>query len=261
MANAKLDGLTIVAIIGAAAWLPQIFSWFYNWLIKPKLRFVPEDVSEIGYSSFGLIINQSFAISTSRKDALIEKITLSVTHESGTKYDFYWDYLDEKGAEMITTTGERAEFRKSQKAIALKLSTLGLTEKKIFFRDISFRQKYAPIVSALVDKGLYLDKIEGDQATEKVIKTKEFLDTLDFIKKSFDWKEGKYTVVLYVYETSLKKPHIEHYGFMLSKSQTEFLEKNIGITQEHLKDIALGKDLKKEPKRFWHWVNPAFYRI
>jgi hypothetical protein len=59
-----MDIVTVTAGIGAAAWLPQIIAWIYNWLVRPKLCFVPENITEIGYSSLGPIINQSFAIST-----------------------------------------------------------------------------------------------------------------------------------------------------------------------------------------------------
>lgn len=29
--------IDIIAILGALAWLPQIISWVYNWLKKPKI--------------------------------------------------------------------------------------------------------------------------------------------------------------------------------------------------------------------------------
>jgi hypothetical protein len=165
---------------------------------------------------------------------------------------------------MTTTSGEKAEFRKGQKAIALKINTLGLTEKKIFFRDISFQQKHQAILSAFIDKASYLDRTEGEEVTkEKAVKTREFLDMLDFIKTSFNWKEGKYTASLYVQETSLSKLHVEHYGFVLTKNHIELLEKNIEVTQEYLKDVILHKGIKQEEKskHFWHWANPSFYRV
>ena len=92
----------ILALLGALAWLPQIIYVIYKWLVRPQLRFVPENTTEIGYSSFGPIINQTFAISSSRKDALIERISLVVIHESGTRHDFNWRSLREKGADAIT---------------------------------------------------------------------------------------------------------------------------------------------------------------
>lgn len=82
-----IDFTLILAFIGALAWLPQIITWIYQWIVKPKLRFVPEDFTEIGYSSCGPIINQFFAISTSGKDALIEKIEMQIIHQSGEKHN------------------------------------------------------------------------------------------------------------------------------------------------------------------------------
>lgn len=257
-----MKGTTLIALVGAAAWLPQMISWFKSWLVKPKLRFVPEEMTEIGYTFFGPIFNQNFAISTSRKDALVEKITAIVIHESGAKNEFYWKFLNEKGVEITGPTGEIAELAKRQSAIALKVSVLGLTEKKIGFQDVAYQQKLATFIRKHSEKETYLEKSNTPNHQEQAIKTKEFLDTLDFIKTGFCWRVGKYDVCLNVYETTLKKPHVEHYRFELSKSDFEHLEKNIKVTQEHFKDLVLyrGKKLEEWPKRFWNWVNPAFYR-
>lgn len=257
-----MDGTFWLALVGAASWLPQIISWFYSWIAKPRLRFVPEDKTEIGFTSLGPIFNQSFAISTSRKDALIERITLAIVHESGAKHDFYWKFLDERGAEITSTTGDRAEFRKNQPAIALKISVLGLTEKKIGFQDLFYQNKLTSCFRPAQEREIYLEKTKVANYQQETIKTKEFLDMLDFIKSGFYWIEGKYDVYLRVYETSLRKPHIEHYKFELSKNDIGRMEKNIEITQESLKDLVLykGKDLKEWPQRFYNWVNPSFYR-
>lgn len=253
----------LIALIGAAAWFPQIIFWFYRWFAKPKLRFVPEDTTEIGYTFLGPIFNQTFAISTSKKDALVEKIIAIVTHESGAKNEFHWKFLNEKGAEITSATGERAEFSKHQSAIALKVSILSLTEKKIGFQDIAYQNKLLSYVRAHSEKEAYLEKTKGQNYQQEAIKTEEFLKTLDFIKTGFYWREGKYDVYLYVYEASLKKPHVEHYRFELSKRDAEQLEKNIKITQDEFKDLILykGKQFKERPKRFWDWVNPSFYRV
>ncbi len=55
------------------------------------------------------------------------RIALVVVHETGAKHEFWWKFLDERGPEITSLdTGERAEWRKNQPAIALKVSTLGL---------------------------------------------------------------------------------------------------------------------------------------
>lgn len=257
-----MNGTTAIAIVGAAAWLPQVFSWIKSCLLKPKLRFVPQEITQIGYTSLGPIFSQNFAISASRKDALVEKITATVIHEGGARHDFYWKYLSERGAEIRGVSGEIAEFSKNQPAIALKVSILGLTEKTIIFQDLEYLRNLVILFARQREKENYLEKASVPNYQEEVIKSKEFLDTQDFIKTGFYWQRGKYDVCLYVHETSLKKPHVEHFRFELSKSDVEQLEKNIKETQENFKDIVLykGKKLEEWPKRVWSWVNPAFYR-
>jgi len=261
MSNQNI-GTFILALVGAAAWLPQVGSWVYSIFSKPTLRFVPEDTTEIGYTFYGPILNQAFAISTSRKDALIERISLSIIHEKGEQHDFHWKFLDEKGAEITSATGERAEFRKNQPAVALKISVLGLAEKKIGFQDLEYQGELISRVNDLQAQQDHLEKTKKETWKEETIKTKEFSDVLDFIKNKFYWKEGKYKVILWAYETSLKKPHVENFEFQLSKKHGETLQMNIKETQEHFKNIILykGEGLDKRPQVFWRWVNPVFTR-
>lgn len=259
----KIGATSIVAIIGAAAWLPHFISWLYFWLVKPKLRFVPEYFTEIGYAFLGPIFNQSFAISSSRKDALVEKITATIVHESKATHKFVWKYLDEKGAELTSDKGERAEFRKHQTAVALKVSIVGLTERKINFQDVDYQNKMFSYVRAHSEKTDYLERTKKHNYQEEATQTEEFLKSLDFIKDGFYWREGKYDVYLYVYETSLKKPHTEHFRFELFKKDIERLGKNIKITQDYFKDLILykGKPKKEWPARFWEWAYPSFNRV
>lgn len=258
-----MDATFIVAAIGAAAWLPQIISWIVNIFMKPKLRFVPEERSEIGYTGYGPIFNQSFAISTSKKDALIERIALIVVHENGAKHEFSWKFLDERGPEVTSlSTGERSEWRKNQPATALKVSTVGLVEKKIGFQDLAHQNKLRDLLRNHEEIVTHLEKTDPSNYPKNALKTKEYANLIDYIKTGFYWIEGKYDAYLYVYETSLKNPHIEHFGFELSKSQVQQLEKNIKITQDHFGNLVLFKGKEKDlPFYSWMWVNPGFTRV
>ena len=253
----------ILALLGALAWLPQIIYVIYKWLVRPQLRFVPESTTEIGYSSFGPIINQTFAISSSRKDALIERVSLAVIHESGARHDFNWRSLREKGGEGLSSSGERVEYTKNQSAIALKVGTLGLIEKLIGFTDLSYFEKFNPYINALTEKTAFLKKQFGDSFGNELTKTKEFSDTIDFIKAGYFWKEGVYDVYLYANETSIKKPHTEHFKFRLTKENAEHLEKNIKITQDYINSLVVPiNDANTKSKQWlWNWVNPVFVRV
>lgn len=44
-----MEIIDIIAILGALAWLPQIISWVYNWLKKPKISIYHDGEAEVGY--------------------------------------------------------------------------------------------------------------------------------------------------------------------------------------------------------------------
>lgn len=255
--------INALAIIGALAWLPHILRWFYAWLVKPKLRFVPDSTVEIGYNPLGPIFNPNFAIVTERKDALIEQILLTVTHESGEKHEFIWKSLNEKGFEVTDISGGRAEYSKLQPAIALKVWVMGLVEKKILFRDYTYEKNLSELFYKLVEQQNHLKKVDEAHHKDKLLKSKELSESLDFVKKSFYWKQGKYTITLYVYEKSLKNPHVENFEFALTKNDSERLEKNIEFIQQEFKTQIQYEGIpydKWPPKPNFNWINPNFKR-
>ena len=163
---------------------------------------------------------------------------------------------------MTSISGERAEFRKSQTAIALKISILGLVEKKILFQDLAFQKKGISLLNKYFEKEIHLEKTAGEKFKDEAIKLKEFADLLDFAKSGFYWREGEYDVRLFAFESSLKKPHVEHFKFKLSKRHAEQLEKNIETAQNALRNLILYKDIPadKWSKTIWKWVYPSFSR-
>jgi len=252
------DLTPILATAGALAWLPHLFMWFYIWLVKPVIRFLPESKAEIGYTTLGPIINIFFAISTSKKDALIDKISLSLVHSSGDRQDFWWSHLDEKGFAMTAPTGETAEFRKNQPAIALKVNMVGLAEKKIFFQNFNFFGKANSLYLSAIEKRDHLKRTKEEAYIDKALKTEEYLKFSDYYKDKFPWKEGTYTITLYVHEVTLKRPHRETFQFILSKSNVDMLKENILTAQDECKKlIRFEKDIKKEDKPEFKWVFPT----
>ena len=152
--------------------------------------------------------------------------------------------------------------RKSQSAIALKIGTVGLVERKIGFQDISFKEKRIMLESLLSEKEDLLRKTDRDNYPNNVFRSKEFVELEEFIKKGFHWKEGRYVISIYVFETTLKKPHIENYEFKLSKTNVEILEKNINITQEFFKEGIHFKAgvIQTLTPHLWNWVYPTIER-
>lgn len=258
-----MNWVSWLALIGAGAWIPHVLYFIYKIVSKPSLKFIPEPTIEIGYTSFGPILNPSFAISSSRKDALIEKLKIEIIHEpTNEKHEFTWQFLEEKGFQGTSSKGEMVEMRKSQSATALKIGIVGLVEKKIFFQDVSFLQDKIEIDNLLAEQEEYLKKANPENYVEDTIKSKQFIDLLEFLKKNFYWKEGRYVFYLYVYEITLKKPHVENFSFHLSKTEVDRLERNIEIARNFQKYTIQFKAGQADLSPFfWNWVNPKIERI
>jgi len=250
------------AILGACAWIPQLIIIIYYFFVKPKLRFSPGPTVEVGYSQYGPILNPSFGISTSRKNALIEKIELKVIHESGTKREFIWQFLSEAPSEMETSTGESQLYRRTQPVTALKVTSTTIIGTKIGFQDNAFIEKKTSIINKLIKKDEHIKKKRPQEYPDALFKEIEWTDVENFIKNEFYWKAGKYQVFLKAYHTSSRKPHIECYTFSLIQTYIDRLERNIEITINSLKNIFLfdAKIIPSLPKPTWNWINPLIQR-
>ena len=89
-----------------------------------------------------------------------------------------WTWLNEIQHEIRTATGEMAEVSKNQPAIALKVTTLAVAEKKIGFQDLEFTARINELNTRLVEHIKYLEGQSGDPA-ESLIKSKEFMRARD----------------------------------------------------------------------------------
>lgn len=64
--------------------------WIRNFFIKPKLTVVPGSQIEIGFTTFGPIINLSLTDLSVSKKTLFEKIELELVNENNATQKFSW---------------------------------------------------------------------------------------------------------------------------------------------------------------------------
>jgi len=259
-----MNWIAWMAIIGAGAWIPQIIYFIYYKFVKPKLNFIPESTIEVGYSFFGPILNPTFAISTARKDALIEKIRIKTIHDATREeHEFIWQFLDERGFEGMSSKGEKLEIRKTQSAIALKIGVVGLIEKKVLFNDISFLRKRLELENSLYEQEDFLRRTRSQEYPGCIFETREYADLNDFLRTGFYWREGEYKLYLYAHEVSLKKLHLEKFSFNLTRRDIDRLERNIETAHNFLKssiEFRAGT-IETLPYNFWNWAYPTINRI
>lgn len=260
-----MNTFEITAIIGAASWINPIIFIMYKKLTKPKIKLIPEEVAEIGYSIFGPILNIRCAISIEKKDGIIERIEAEIEHENGDKHSLLWKFLDEVQFEFRSFSGEGGIVGKNQPAIALKVSPQILVEKKIGFQDIYFQEKYQLLFNEFLNYINFLIKTDSLKSFDQLFTSKEFTDLNDFFTKSFYWKVGSYKLCIRTYVNSVKAPFEETWKFHLENKDIDVLQKNTMNLEAGIRSFLEVNLMKEQPSQsssvIWNWVYPKLEKI
>lgn len=255
-----MTGFDWAAIIGAAAWLPQVLGWGARRLATPRLRVIPGRSPELGYTSLGPIFNLPCAISAERKDAVIERVTVTVSHQNGQSTEFRWTTLNETLSQVKSQEGI-AEVGRNQPAVALKVSTLVLTEKQIGMQERSFEADSRPLITALVDQHDHLKKTEPAEYQRLTLKSKPFADLVAFADKRFVWQEGHYSVRLELRVAGVKKPTVQELSFTLNALEVTRLRQNLDQIERYVRELILPLAEGEPPEYRWNWAYPLFEEL
>lgn len=242
----------IAAFVGAAAWLYPLYVIIKKELTKPIIKLIPTATIEMGYTTLGPIINLSCAISTEKKDAIIERIEFEIRHHDGDTHILTWKTLDEIQYQIKSITGERGTIEKSQTAIALKVSTTMLSEKKIGFWDNKYQEQTQHGVNKLMKQFYHLRKINTPGIYNELFQTKEFTDLNGIFVNGIYWKIGNYTAKLLIFVSSLSKPFMEDFYFSLDNKDIDSLKENIQFFEQSLRNALTGEG----SPAVWNWIYP-----
>lgn len=216
----------IAAWLGAAAWIPQIFYGVYRLAVKPRVALVTGPNIKIGSSLLGPSIELNCAISASRCDALIRRITISVRHEKGQAAQFLWLNLNETFSQIRNVSGETAEIGRSQPALALKVGPSALVEKSISFLDERLQTAQSELIAPLVETRNHLQKTYPEDYQDRTLKSKEFANVIDFFKKSAFWQQGRYDLTIQTHAVGVKTPFETKCQFDLLSTEIDRLNRN-----------------------------------
>lgn len=251
----------IAAYIGAAAWLPQIAVWLYRAIVKPKLRVVPDQFAEVGFTALGPIFNVRMAFLVENRDLIIDDLELVARHEDGESRTFRWAGLGETFSEITDSSGNRQIVSRDQSPIALKVVVQALLEKTVRFQEPRFHQADAITTKALVTHFNFLKQKTPDNFVSDVLESKEFFSVVDSRQKWFFWKAGQYTLTLKPTSPQKFKLVESTYSFELSVADIEQLRKNIPTIDFEIKNVINSniKDYKAAPV-VWQWANVPMHR-
>lgn len=223
-------------------------------MIKPNILIKNEREFELGYTTFGPIINAQLAFLSDSKKALIEKIEIDLTHESNDTHKFTWDWFEEILYETnIPNTGTMPT-RKNQKAIAINLKKEELTDKKIGFQQDIFKLEQKKLVQNIVEEAINLGKAE--KLITDLKSQKNHNDLINHYQHSFNWKPGKYTLKIKVKASSINKLFEKTLYFKLTPLEINNLQSNIELCKSEIERSFI--DFEKETVH-WKWIYPTIY--
>jgi hypothetical protein len=251
----------IAAYIGAAAWLPQIGAWIYNAFSEPELKIVSAGKIEIGFSIFGPIANPTLAISAERRDALIEKMTLQVTHEHGEQRFLDWRFLNEVQQQIRDPQGNVSSQYKNTPAVALKVSTLSLSERIVGFRDPKFEESDRTTTGPIAAQFRHNEKqTDNAVALETLLHSMEFKQAQRAFEDFMYWRAGKWEFLFSAQLAGVKKPHTQRFTVTFSDDDITELRRNCELLVPYVR--AISSTEKEDQKQItWHWVYPPIVPV
>jgi hypothetical protein len=228
--------MDIVALIGAAAWIPQIIEWLNKAFTKPTLEMLTSKTFHIGYGDSGPFMGWAASFSAEQRDALIKKIILTVRHEKGDERTFTWEHVRETFFQLQAGK-DVGNFYRPSEVLALKVPVETLTERIVIFNDAEFTAKLRDKLAAVRDYHKY-SHTENDQP-EALMKSKEVIQAQEFFANNMYWKEGRYTFAVEMQIVG-RKPHRQSFTGTFNREDVERLQSNIPLFQSHLRAITIG---------------------
>jgi len=211
------------AILGALAWLPHLIKLIKDYFTRPEIHIIVERTVQIGYSSYGPILNLRIAFSVRHRDVVISSIKIRLKHESGEERVLSWQGIVQKLGQMQIPESGPIPWEKELSVLAIKLTEKEIEERLIRFQEDDYHTEKENYEAKVAKKLTYLTG-KGEYKPDEFLQSEEMKDLYSFIKHWFNWKQGKYTLTFEL--DSPKKFEIidNTYEFTLNPLNIELLE-------------------------------------
>ena len=249
------------AILGALAWLPHLIKLIKDHFNIPEIRVIAQRTAEIGYSSFGPILNLRIAFSVRHRDVVISSIKIRLKHESGEERILSWHGIVQRLGQMQTPEGGPIPWEKELSVLAVKLTEKEVEERLIRFQEDDYHTNKENFEAKVVKRLTYL-KEKGEYKPDEFLQSEEMKDLYSFIRHWFNWKQGKYTLTFEL-DSPEKFEIIENkYEFTLNPLNIELLESNKDLIPMSYEDqFKFGIEGYEPHKINWNWANPILKKI
>ena len=247
------------AILGALAWLPHLFRFARDYFTKANVQIIVQRTPEVGFSTLGSILNLRMAIAVQNRDLVVSGIIIRLRHESGEEKIFAWQGIRQTFGTYNSPETGTVPFEKESEVLAIKLLETDIAERLIRFQDDSFILEKNEYEEKAVKKLLFLRDQESFEQDE-FLKCEEMKDLYSFIRRSFSWKEGKYSATIEFIALEEFEFEGNQFEFKLSAIDIEELEKNKELIETaYLHLYAPPSDA--EDSLGWRWRYPLMRMI
>jgi hypothetical protein len=244
-----------LAVVGAAAWVPQIIGWIAKAVARPSVKVLPGQSVEIGFNNLGPIVNVPIAMLVKRKDALITAMNMRAVYENGETHTFQWMWIHEV-ISFVRGLPQNMNFAKQDRAIALLASRGSLVNKSIGFQDAKFLQDYKEKGTALLNQ--YKFQKDRPNGREEFLQSRELAAELEWLNNAMFWTDGKYRLEIDLQVEGLASKVEATFFIVLTKPEVDMLRQNADKMRDHVVAMV-NADAQGQtaPEPAWNWINPT----
>lgn len=245
-----------IAILGALAWTPHLVGMVRDWITKSKIRIITQRRVELGFTTYGPILNLRLAFSVENKNIVISDLKIRLTHESGEERFFEWQGITQNMGKMTLPDASAMPFEKEQSVLAIKLNQNDIEERFVKFQEPIYLAKQLGFAEKASKRMTYL-KSEKKYDPELFLREQEMTDLYSFNKHAFTWKPGKYIASIEIQSPEKFEIVDNIREFNLSVLEIEKIEKNKHLLELDYKKMIVGG----EDEIIWQWCNPVLTKI
>jgi hypothetical protein len=251
----------IAAWIGAAAWAPQIAGWIRDYFASSKLSILPAQKVEIGFTSYGPILNLRMAFAAENKPAIVDGFQIELRHEDGETRTLSWRGLRETFSEIRDDSGGRQVVSRDEEPVAVKVGLESLVILNVRFQEPRYWETTEPVAANLVALFNFLKAKEDPDFVAKTLDSKEFKNVLDIRRNAFWWKAGRYVATLKVSSPGKVTLASSKLSFVLDNADADRLKGNLVLLEADARStIESNLPDYKADQLSWNWSYPQVER-
>lgn len=160
---------------------------------------------------------------------------------------------------MRAPDGSILPYEKEPSVLAIKVNEKDIEERFIQFQETSFQSQKNSFEAELIKNITYLKSQEQYKPIE-FLNTQQMQNLFNYIKQTFSWKTGRYTVIIDIESPEKFTIVGNKYRFTLTPVDIEELEKNKNFIEQEYKNQLVTQTVEEYKKIDWNWRNPSLQK-